>query len=149
MEYLTLCKQYLKAINAGSVPLALSLFESPEAIVRSPTYGQMTAGKYYRILFSDTRDAIIRIKHVYEALSDAPSIALHFSYTCITSNGHTVEFDGVDVFELTPDHTRFTKLTIIYDPTHIGLKPGLAQRIGSVDAANRDAPAYNLELKFI
>ncbi|MFC7513857.1 hypothetical protein ACFQUU_02445 [Herbaspirillum sp. GCM10030257] len=148
MEYLTLCKQYLKAINAGSLPLVLSLFESPEAIVRSPVYGQMTAGTYYRILFSDTRDAIIRIRHVYEALSDAPSIALHFSYTCITSNGHTVEYDGVDVFELTKDQTRFTKLTIIYDPTHTGLKPKLIQHSERIGAANLDLPAYNLELKF-
>lgn len=148
MEYLTLCKQYLNAINTGSLPLVLSLFESPDAVVRSPIYGQMTAGTYYRILFSDTRHAIVRIRHVYEALSNAPSIALHFSYTCITSNGHTVEFDGVDVFELTADQTRFTKLTIIYDPTHTGFKPGQIQRNGAADATHLDSTAYNLELKF-
>src|SRR4051812_29477250 len=104
MEYLTLCRQYLTAINSGSLPGVLSLFDSPDAIVCSPLYGQLPAAAYYRILFADARHAIIRIRHVFEALTDAPSIALHFSYTWIKRNGATVEFDGVDVFEMTADH---------------------------------------------
>jgi len=149
MEYLRLCKQYLAAINASSLPLVLSLFESPDVTVRSPLYGQMPAGAYYRMLFADTRHAIIRIRHVYEALADAPSIALHFSYTWINSNGHTVEFDGVDVFELTADHTRFTKLTIIYDPAQAGLKPRLDHQNERPDIGIQESSAYKLELKFI
>ncbi|RJF95362.1 nuclear transport factor 2 family protein [Noviherbaspirillum saxi] len=148
MEYLTLCRRYLAAINARSLPAVLSLFATPDTVVRSPLYGQMTVDAYYRILFADTRRSIIRIRHVFKALTDTPSIALHFNYTWIMKNGRTVEFDGVDVFELTDDHSKFTRLTIIYDSAQAGLKPGYTGQQNQLDVEHDQSRGFNFELDF-
>ncbi|MCD4719973.1 MAG: hypothetical protein K8S13_08955 [Desulfobacula sp.] len=42
-------------------------------------------------------------------------MALHFHYIWTLKNGKIVEFECVDIFEITPDRKKFAKLKIIYD----------------------------------
>lgn len=108
-----LCAAYLEALNAGSLDRVLALFD-PAAVVVSPLYGTMPAEPFYRELFADTNRSVTQPLHVFEAKDNA-SVALHFRYAWTLRSGKVVEFECVDVFELTLARDRFAKLTIIYD----------------------------------
>lgn len=113
-----LCKRYLAALNAGSLADVLSLF-APDAQIVSPLYGVMEAGRFYADLFADTNRSVTRLLNVFVPSGDARSVALHFHYTWTLKSGKVVQFECVDVFELSADGEKFAKLTIIYDTAPI------------------------------
>ncbi|MGC8492697.1 MAG: nuclear transport factor 2 family protein [Syntrophobacteraceae bacterium] len=113
MNPVELCNQYLSALNAGDLQKVLSLFDS-KAMVVSPLYGLVEAQRFYRELFEDTNRSKTTLQHVFEA-ENTPSVALHFHYSWTLKSGKVVDFECVDVIELTPDGKKFAKLTIIYD----------------------------------
>lgn len=113
-----LCKQYLTALNEGSLDTVLSLF-APKATIVSPLYGVITAENFYRELFADTNRSLTKLLNIYLPSGDTTSVALHFHYTWTLKSGKIVQFECVDVFELTADKQKFSKLTIIYDTAPI------------------------------
>lgn len=113
-----LCRRYLAALNEGSLARVLALF-APGATVVSPLYGVVAAEAFYRDLFADTNRSVTRLLNVFLPGGDAPSVALHFHYAWTLKRGKVVAFECVDVFELTPDRQKFSKLTIIYDTAPI------------------------------
>jgi hypothetical protein len=116
MTLTALCTRYHAALEAGNLQAVLALFD-PEAVIVSPLYGTVEAGKFYARLFADTCRSVTKLLNIFYAGNDSPSVALHFHYSWKLQRGKTVEFECVDVFELSQDRTRFKKLTIIYD-TH-------------------------------
>ncbi|MDO6385386.1 MULTISPECIES: nuclear transport factor 2 family protein [unclassified Uliginosibacterium] len=118
MQTESLCKAYLTALNESNLDGVLSLF-APEATVISPLYGVIEANSFYRALFSDTQRSETRLLNIFLPSGEASSVALHFEYIWTLSNSKQVQFECVDVFELTPDGQQFTKLTIIYDTAPI------------------------------
>lgn len=152
MEHLKLCRRYLAAINASSLADILALFDSPNTPVLSPTHGQMPVSAYIPTLFRNNERFIIRIRHVFEALSQGASIALHCHYTCIGNDGQVVEFDSVDIFELNEARKKFKKLTVIYDPTNLSVRTR-REELNNPDFSSRPAIPdetryYNFELDF-
>lgn len=117
MNPLELCNEYLSALNAGDLAKVLSLFD-PKAMIVSPLYGLVEVESFYKELFEDTSRSKTTLLHVFQA-EGSPSIALHFLYSWTLKSGKVVEFECVDVFELTTDRKRFAKLTIIYDTAPI------------------------------
>lgn len=113
-----LCKRYLAALNEGSLASVLSLFAAQATIV-SPLYGVIEAESFYRDLFADTNRSVTKLLNVFLPSGNTPSVALHFHYTWILKSGKVVQFECVDVFELTADKQKFSKLTIIYDTAPI------------------------------
>jgi hypothetical protein len=113
-----ICKQYLDALNEGNLEKVLSLFEK-NAVVESPLYGKLSATTFYSDLFADTNNSKTKLIHVYESIDGPPSIALHFHYAWTLKSGKNVEFECVDVFEMTPDKKKIAKLKIIYDTSPI------------------------------
>jgi len=109
-----ICKQYLDALNESSLEKVLSLFD-PDAVVVSPLYGEMPATTFYSALFADTNRSETKLLNIFESISGVSSLALHFHYIWTLKSGKIVEFDCVDVFQITPDKNKFTKLKIIYD----------------------------------
>ncbi|MFD2271355.1 nuclear transport factor 2 family protein [Undibacterium arcticum] len=109
-----LCNHYLAALNEGNLDKVLSLFD-PNGVVMSPLYGAMAVGPFYRDLFADTSRSATKLLNVFENANSASSVALHFHYMWTLRSGKVVEFECVDVFELTPARDKFAKLTIIYD----------------------------------
>ena len=109
-----ICKQYLDALNESSLEKVLSLFD-PKAVVVSPLYGEMPATTFYKALFADTNHSETKLLNIYHSVDKNSSVALHFHYIWTLKNGKIVEFDCVDIFEITPDKKRFSKLKIIYD----------------------------------
>ena len=113
-----LCKRYLAALNEGSLDTVLSLF-APHATIVSPLYGVIEAEDFYRELFADTNRSLTELLSIYLPSGNSTSVALHFHYTWTLKSGKVVQFECVDVFELTADKQKFSKLTIIYDTAPI------------------------------
>ena len=113
---LDLCKNYLETLNSGDLESLLSLFDRG-AIVDSPLYGEMSATDFYSDLFKDTSNSETKLLDVFESVNSAPTIILHFNYKWTLKNKQVVEFECVDVIELTDEKDKIKKLKIIYD-TH-------------------------------
>ena len=113
-----ICKQYLDALNESSLEKVLSLFD-PDAVVVSPLYGEMPATTFYKALFADTNRSETKLLNIYNSIGENSSVALHFHYIWTLKSGKIVEFDCVDIFEITPEHKKITKLKIIYDTAKI------------------------------
>jgi len=113
-----ICKQYLNALNEGSIEIILSLFD-PKAVVVSPLYGTIPATTFYRDFFADTNRSDTTLLNIFHSINGNFSVALHFKYIWTLKSGKVVEFECVDVFEITADSKQFTKLTIIYDTAAI------------------------------
>jgi len=113
-----ICKQYLDALNEGSLEKVLSLFD-PNAVVVSPLYGEMPATTFYKALFADTNRSETKLLNIFDSISGNSSVALYFHYIWTLNSGKIVEFDCVDVFEITSNKKKFTKLKIIYDTVPI------------------------------
>ncbi|HOP48170.1 MAG TPA: nuclear transport factor 2 family protein [Desulfobacteraceae bacterium] len=113
-----ICRQYLDALNEGSLEKILSLFDQ-DAVVVSPLYGEMSAARFYKDLFADTGRSETRLLNIFHSVSGTPDLALHFHYLWTLKNGKTVEFECVDVFEISWDSNRIKRLKIIYDTAAI------------------------------
>lgn len=113
-----LCKNYLAALNEGSLERVLANF-APNATIVSPLYGVVEAENFYRDLFADTNLSVTNLLNVFLPSGNTPSVALHFHYTWTLKSGKIVQFECVDVFELSSDRQKFVKLTIIYDTAPI------------------------------
>jgi hypothetical protein len=118
MTSIELCRRYLAALNDGNLEAVLALFDS-QAVIVSPLYGVVEAGRFYAKLFADTSRSLTKLLNIFQPIDDSPSVALHFHYTWTLKSGKVVEFECVDVFELSRDRTKFQKLTIIYDSSPI------------------------------
>jgi ketosteroid isomerase-like protein len=111
-------QQYLQALDEGSLKKVLSLFDD-NAVVVSPLYGEMSAKTFYQELFADTTRSKTNLLNIFDSVSKKSSVALHFHYSWTLRSGKVVEFDCVDIFELTPDKDKIIKLEIIYDTAPI------------------------------
>lgn len=109
-----LCRAYLAALNAGNRDAVRRLF-APDATVASPLYGIWPAEAFFKNLFAATRQSQTTLTNVFASVRDNAAIALQFRYLWTLATGKTVEFECVDVFELTEDRQRFQKMTIVYD----------------------------------
>lgn len=114
MSTTALCEAYLAALNAGDLDLVLALF-APHGEVVSPLYGSMPARDFYAALFADTARSETELRHVFDGSDTGGAVALHFLYRWTLADGKRVDFEVVDVIELTPARDAFAKLTIIYD----------------------------------
>ncbi|WP_354011652.1 nuclear transport factor 2 family protein [Endozoicomonas lisbonensis] len=119
---------YLSALNNGDLNQVLSLF-TEDAVVVSPLYGEILAKDFYKELFSDTEQSETTLLTVFDSSKNDDSIALHFRYRWTLQSKEIVEFECVDVFNLTEDKTLFTRLTIIYDTYPVRKKHSESQRV--------------------
>lgn len=113
-----ICRQYLDALNEGNLEKVLSLFD-PNAVVVSPLYGEIPATTFYRDLFADTNRSETQLLNIFDSIGGNSTVALHFHYIWTLKSRKIVEFECVDVFEISPDRKKFTKLKIIYDTAPI------------------------------
>ena len=113
-----ICKKYLDALNESDLEKVLLLF-TENAMVISPLYGEIAAASFYKKLFADTRKSETKLLNVFDSSDKGDSIGLHFHYTWTLQSGEVVQFEVVDVFELSDDRNHIQKLTIIYDTYRI------------------------------
>lgn len=105
-----LCNRYLDALNTGDLEGVRALFTADAEIV-SPLYGV----HFYAELFADTSRSQTTLLNIFDRSTEGHSVALHFRYVWTLASGKIVEFECVDVFELTEDRHLFARMTIIYD----------------------------------
>ena len=111
-------KNYLKALDDGSLDKVLSLFDA-NAIVVSPLYGKIPAEMFYKDLFADTNRSETELVNIFEAVDDPSAAALHFKYRWTLQNGEQVMFECVDLFQIAAEGKKFAQLTIIYDTVKV------------------------------
>ncbi|MBS0295719.1 MAG: nuclear transport factor 2 family protein [Proteobacteria bacterium] len=108
-----LCLRYVDALNAGDLQAIEDLF-TPDATVLSPVYGPMNAHEFHRVFFADTDRTKPQVRGLFDHANNGQGAALHLSFSWTFADQETVEFEAVDLFELSPEG-RFRKLTIVYD----------------------------------
>jgi hypothetical protein len=114
MSVKDLCTSYLEGLDAGDLEAVLALF-APGAEVVSPLYGTMPARAFYAALFADTRASDTALLNLFDQSDTGGAVALHFRYGWTLADGTPVQFEVVDVIELTPARDAFARLTIIYN----------------------------------
>ncbi|MCB1356866.1 MAG: nuclear transport factor 2 family protein [Maritimibacter sp.] len=114
MSVTALCNAYLAGLDAGDLDAVLALF-APGAEVVSPLYGTQPARDFYAALFADTEASNTELLNIFDSSDTGGAVALHFRYGWTLADGKVVNFEVVDVIELTPARDAFAKLTIIYD----------------------------------
>jgi hypothetical protein len=110
-------RAYFQALESGSHEQAMKLF-SKYAIVDSPIYGKMQASEFLSDLFKDTTKSKITILGIFENRAKPGNFAAHFSYQWILKNTQFASFEGVDVFQLSPDG-RIDRVSIHYDTSKV------------------------------
>ena len=114
MDTQQLCERYLAALNNANLDTVLSLFD-PDGTVVSPLYGTLPVGQFFSGLFADTGRSETTLVNVFESITERLAVTLQFKYRWTLKSGAVVSFDCADVFDLTPDRSRFRRLTILYD----------------------------------
>ena len=130
-----LCLRYVDALNAGDLAAIEALF-TPDATVLSPVYGPMNAREFHRAFFDDTDRTRPEVRGLFDHANNGQGAALHLSFSWTFADQETVEFDAVDLFELSPEG-RFRKLTIVYDsqPVRIAWQAFQQRRLERAAAA--------------
>lgn len=113
-----LCRKYQEAINRGNLEQIMTLF-ADDAIVSAPLTGRSCARKFHEWLLGTTKETITRLIRVFQSLDSNGALSMQMHYTWVLSNGKTLEFDGVMIFEFSTDRMSICKLTIIYDTAPI------------------------------
>lgn len=114
MSVRDLCSAYLAGLDAGDLDAVLALF-APGAEVVSPLYGRIPARAFYAALFADTKASDTELLNIFDQADGGGAVALHFRYGWTLADGTPVNFEVVDVIDLTAARDAFAKLTIIYD----------------------------------
>lgn len=110
------CKRYRQALAQKNLDAIMALF-TPDATVKAPLSGNMDARTFHERLFRTPTHAITKLTNVFDGLNNAQAIALQFCYVWILKNGERLEIDGMTVFEMDMALQKFTRMTVIYDPT--------------------------------
>lgn len=108
-----LCVRYVDALGQGDLGAILDLF-TPDATVLSPIYGAMNAREFHEAFLSDSERARPEVRGVFDHANNGRGAALHISLHWTFADRETVEFEAVDLFEVSPEG-RFRKMTIVYD----------------------------------
>lgn len=109
-----LCRRYLTAMESGDLEALLSLF-TDDATATSPIFGKQPARDFYSNVMRITSARSMVLKGIFTGASDLTRAAIHIAYTRTVGKGKPATIEGVDVFELTGDLSKFASVTIIYD----------------------------------
>lgn len=109
-----LCRSYVASLESGDLDAVLLDF-TPEATATSPIFGTQPARDFYAYVLREISDRSMVVKTIFVAASDPSRAAIHFAYTRTVGSGKPATIEGVDLFELTDDGSKFAAVTIIYD----------------------------------
>lgn len=109
-----LCRRYVAAMERGDLEAVLANF-ADDATATSPISGKQAARDFYAYVLRVTRDRSMALRTIFVGASDPSRAAVHVAYTRTVGNNTPATIEGVDVFELTEDRSKFAAVTIIYD----------------------------------
>lgn len=85
-----------------------------EAKIHSPTMGTMDPEPFYRDLFHKTKRIKVVLKDIFVNPDKSFRAAAYINMTWEIKVGSPVVFEGVMIFEMTPQH-KIRQIDIIYD----------------------------------
>ena len=109
-----LCRSYLAAMESGDLEALLANF-ADDATATSPISGKQSARDFYSYVMRVTSARTMELRTIFIGISDPIRAAIHIGYTRTVGSGKPATIEGVDVFELTGDGSKFASVTIIYD----------------------------------
>jgi len=109
-----LCRSYLAAMESGDVEVLLANF-TDDATATSPISGEHAAREFYEYVMRVTSSRKMVLKTIFIGTSEPTRAAVHISYTRTVGDGRPATIEGVDIFDLTDDLTKFAAVTILYD----------------------------------
>lgn len=109
-----LCRSYLAAMESGDLEALLANF-ADDATATSPISGKQPARDFYTYVMRVTSGRSMTLRTIFVGASDPLRAAVHVAYTRTVGDGKPATIEGVDVFELTEDRSKFAAVTIIYD----------------------------------
>jgi len=109
-----LCRGYVAAMEGGDLEALLANF-AEDATATSPIFGKQPAREFYSYVLRTISDRSMAIKTIFVGATESMRAAIHVVYTRTVEGGTPATIEGVDVFELTADGSRFSAVTIIYD----------------------------------
>lgn len=111
-QFAVVTNAYLEYLEKADLNGLLGLF-APQAEVLSPLYGKQLATTFYRKLFADTEQSVLRLKDIL-VNPEAGSGCIFFTYSWTLANGEVVSFDVIDYLQLN-ETGQITFLQIVYD----------------------------------
>ena len=109
-----LCRSYLMAMESGDLEALLSNF-TDDAMATSPISGKQPVRDFYSYVMRITSARSMALRTIFIGASDPSRAAIHIAYTRTVGKGKPATIEGIDVFELTGDLSKFASVTIIYD----------------------------------
>ena len=109
-----LCRSYLTAMESGDLEALLANF-TDDATATSPISGKQPARDFYSYVMRVTSARSMALRTIFIGASDPSRAAIHVAYTRTVGKGKPATIEGIDVFELTGDLSKFASVTIIYD----------------------------------
>ena len=109
-----LCRSYVASMESGDLEALLANF-ADDATATSPIFGKQPARDFYSYVLREISNRTMVLKTVFVGASDPSRAAIHNSYTRTVGSNKPATIEGVDVFELTRDGSKFAAVTIIYD----------------------------------
>jgi len=109
-----LCRSYLAAMESADLEALLSIF-TEDATATSPLSGKQPVRDFYSYVMRITSARSMTLRTIFIGASEPTRAAIHIAYTRTVGDGKPATIEGVDVFDLTEDLSKFTSVTIIYD----------------------------------
>jgi len=110
----TLCRNYVASMESGDLEALLANF-AEDATATSPIFGKLPARDFYAYVLREISGRSMSLRTIFLGASDPSRAAIHVVYTRSVGSGKPATINGVDVFDLTEDRSRFAAVTIIYD----------------------------------
>jgi len=104
----------LAAMESGDLEALLSIF-TEDATATSPLSGKQPVRDFYSYVMRITSARSMTLRTIFIGASEPTRAAIHIAYTRTVGDGKPATIEGVDVFDLTEDLSKFTSVTIIYD----------------------------------
>jgi len=109
-----LCRNYVASMESGDLEALLANFTG-DATATSPIFGKRPARDFYSYVLREISARSMVVRTIFIGASDPSRAAIHVAYTRTVGSGKPATIEGVDVFELTEDRSKFAAVTIIYD----------------------------------
>ena len=106
--------QYRAAVKARNLDAVLKIF-APDAVISSPLKGVSDVKSYHEWLFSAVKGTTVKVQEAFQALNSDMRIAVHGQYEWVMNDDKVVHFEGMSLFEFTPDKMHITKMMTFYD----------------------------------
>jgi ketosteroid isomerase-like protein len=109
-----MCRSYVTSMESGDLKALLANF-TEDATATSPIFGRQPARDFYSYVLREISGRSMVLRTIFVGASDPARAAIHVAYTRTVGSGKPATIEGVDVFELTEDRSKFPTVTIIYD----------------------------------